>query len=111
MDTKTNNSTNKPEVPESSLRDAWSYSARWLAPLVLKGDTILDEPVLEVELNGAWVLVDRGLFSSWTGLRRINGEDHHGPVAYLGEDKEYRGHRVCPCPTCQSTVDGPYRHN
>jgi len=97
-------------IPSSSLREAWSYSALHRAAVVLKGDTVLDEPVLEIDVDGSWVLAQRELFSSWTGLRRINGEDHHGPVVYLGGG-DYRGRRVCQCSTCQSTVDPVHRHN
>ena len=33
-----------------------------------------------------WVKVDEGIFRSWTGSRRLNGEDYTGPVFILGSD-------------------------
>ena len=75
------------------------------------GDTCLAGPVLEVELRGEWILVEESIFRCWTGLRRIDGELHHGPVYYADRPQLYRGVRICPCATCQSTSEGIHRYN
>lgn len=68
---------------------------------------------LEVEdTPGNWITaVSRDEWSAWTGRRRWNGVEYHGPVTYLGTTNPYRGPRVCSCPRCQSTVEAPLRPN
>lgn len=73
-------------------------------------DDISTTPVLEIELSGQWVLVDSELFGSWTGFRRLNGSDHHGPVNYI-EGGLYRGSRSCSCPLCQEHVEPKFKKN
>ena len=51
------------------------------------------------------------IFRSWTGERRINGDEHHGPVYALGSDVPYTGSRVCGCSECQSHVEPRFRKN
>jgi hypothetical protein len=36
---------------------------------------------------GDWVEVTEDIFRSWTGGRRINGEEYTGPVFYLFTDR------------------------
>jgi hypothetical protein len=39
--------------------------------------------------DGKWVAVTNDIFMSWTGDRKLNGEDYHGPVInYLSGEKE-----------------------
>ena len=74
-------------------------------------DDVASEDVLEVMYDGVWVLAAPDLWDSWTGLRRRNGSDHHGPVRHLGADTLWQGSRVCPCATCQSGVAPSLRYN
>jgi hypothetical protein len=42
---------------------------------------------IQVRLNDDhWVRVEETIFRSWTGPRRLNGEDYTGPVYVLGTD-------------------------
>lgn len=75
-------------------------------------DDIASGPILEIEAAGIWIPTDQGIWESWTGLRKINGEDHHGPVVpVLHPDRIYTGHRVCPCRTCQAHVEPRFKPN
>ncbi len=38
--------------------------------------------------HGSWVKVTEYIFRSYTGERRKNGKKYHGPVYYLGTNKE-----------------------
>jgi hypothetical protein len=73
-------------------------------------DDIATEDLREISYDGKWILAEEDIFRSWTGLRRINGEDHHGPVQYM-EGGLYRGSRVCGCKTCQEHVEPRLRKN
>lgn len=42
---------------------------------------------LEIKVGSAWAEVDEWIFRSWSGSRRVNGEDFSGPVYFLGSDK------------------------
>jgi hypothetical protein len=75
-------------------------------------DDIASEPILEIEAAGLWIATDRDIWESWTGLRKVNGEDHHGDVTpVLHPDRIYTGHRVCPCRTCQAHVEPRFKPN
>jgi hypothetical protein len=74
-------------------------------------DDIADGPILEVQLLDRWFLVDENTWRSWTGRRRVDGEDFHGEIFYLDSDRPYAGTRSCPCTTCQSSVDPRQRKN
>lgn len=70
-------------------------------------DDSVGETVYQVEHVDEWIEVTETVFRSWTGLRRINGDDHHGPVynfGSIGESKPYTGKRVCGCSVCQESV-------
>lgn len=43
----------------------------------------------EIKVNKAWHAVDEGIFRSWGGERRLNGDTYKGPVYYLGSEKVY----------------------
>lgn len=72
-------------------------------------------PVYEIQFAEKWYPVREKLWNSWTGLRRKNGMDHHGPVKPLDTPPEsklmFNGARVCGCSTCQATVDPKLRKN
>ena len=73
-------------------------------------DTI-GSPVLEVAVAETYVPVGPEVFGAWTGIRRINGEEFHGPVHHIGTTIPYTGARTCPCSTCQSTVAPQLRYD
>lgn len=55
---------------------------------------------LDIELrSGKWIKIDEFHFRSWTGLRKIDGVDYHGPIFMLGScmPGSKRQRRVCPC--------------
>lgn len=61
----------------------------------------------EIEFTGNVVAVDRSLWSSWTGIRYLNGEEYHGDVYVMGTKTPYEGPRLCTCDTCQSSTKLP----
>ena len=70
-------------------------------------DDSVGNTVYQVQCSSEWIEVTEAIFRSWTGLRRVNGEDHHGPVykfGVAGESKPYTGSRSCGCSICQTTV-------
>ena len=73
-------------------------------------DDVATDDVREIDFHGKWILAEEDIFRSWTGLRRINGSDHHGPVQYM-EGGLYTGSRVCGCRTCQEHVEPKFRKN
>lgn len=55
-------------------------------------------------LTGEWRPLDKTTWLSWSGRRRLNGREYHGPIFYLGSKKKVdRQARVCPCDVCQQT--------
>jgi hypothetical protein len=80
-------------------------------PFAPPTDDIATGPILEVQANANWVETSEDVFRAWTGGRRINGEEHHGPVYAFGTDTVYTGGRVCGCRTCQATVAPQHRKN
>jgi hypothetical protein len=42
---------------------------------------------LKTRPTSEWVKVTEYIFRSWTGQRRINGVEYHGPCYYLGTDE------------------------
>lgn len=79
--------------------------------ILIPTDDVAAGPLMEVYVNSAWVATDEEIFKSWTGPRRINGDEHHGPVYALGTTTVYTGARICACKTCQSNVEPRYRKN
>ena len=79
--------------------------------ILVPTDDVAGEPLMEVQVNAAWVVTDEEIFKSWTGPRRINGDEYHGPVYALGTSTVYTGARVCACSTCQSSVAARDRKN
>lgn len=74
-------------------------------------DDVAAGPIMEVKVNKTWMSTSEDIFRSWTGPRRINGEEHHGEVFPLGSDKVYTGARVCPCRVCQASVEPKFKKN
>lgn len=68
-------------------------------------DTASPQPLLEVAVeDGQYFATEEFIWDSWTGPRRRNGEDYHGPVYYTGTRATYTGKRVCPCTTCSEAT-------
>ena len=80
-------------------------------PPLVPTDDVAGEPLLEVKTGGIWVATSEEIFRAWTGQRRINGDEHHGPVYSLGTEIMYTGARVCACKDCQSTVESKHKKN
>jgi len=74
-------------------------------------DDVAAEPILEILYGESWIMTTQDIWDSWTGLRRLNGQDHHGSVSYLGSGGTYTGRRTCPCTVCQSHTEAKYRPN
>lgn len=69
---------------------------------ILNGDdTMMKGSFQEILIAGNVLAVDDALWRSWTGIRFLNGEEHHGPVYVMGTQKLYEGIRTCICKTCQ----------
>lgn len=79
------------------------------------GDDVARGPVLEIQQKDQWVVVGDRLWNSWTGLRRRNGEDVHGPVfpldAPVGSTAFFTGARVCSCRKCEEHVEPRFKKN
>jgi len=85
-------------------------------PPSTEGDTILLGHTYEVGIathHGAteWYPADEDTWRSWTGLRRRDGEEHHGPIYVRGTTSVWDGRRDCACPRCSETVTPALRHN
>lgn len=73
---------------------------------------VVSGPVLEIELNGFWLVAEQDVWDAWTGLRKRNGEDFHGDVHPITAPTQvWTGSRVCPCRVCQAHVEAKYRPN
>ena len=75
-------------------------------------DDVATGPILEIKFQDVWVVTDPDIWRSWTGFRRLNGEDFHGKVHPMAHpDKIWTGPRVCPCRVCQDNSESKYRPN
>lgn len=74
-------------------------------------DDIAGEPLLEVKVGSSWVETPDDVFRAWTGERRINGDEYHGPVFAFGTEVPYGGSRVCACRECEASVEPRNRKN
>jgi len=84
-------------------------------PPTRPADTLATEPAWEVGLatlrgRTEWLATDEATWTSWTGLRRRDGEDHHGPVLLAESSAAYAGPRECACSACQATVAAELRY-
>lgn len=58
-------------------------------------------PTYEVWIDDQWFRVSDWIWRSWTGRRRFEGVDVHGPVFTLGtNDIGTKSIRVCDCVNC-----------
>lgn len=74
-------------------------------------DDIADGPLLEVYISGSWVSTTEDVFRSWVGIRRLNGDEHHGSIVSFGTDAVYTGRRTCACQVCQAQVEPKFKKN
>lgn len=75
-------------------------------------DDSIGNRILQVYAESSWVETTEDIFRSWTGLRRINGEDYHGPIYGFGsidDSVTYAGHRTCACKVCQQYVEPKFK--
>lgn len=96
-----------PSAPPTSV---WELTARYSLPT---GDDDVAAPrrVFEVCLDDSWTVTTQEIFTAWTGRRRFDGVEYHGPVYHLGTGSMYRGARVCPCPVCETSVEPQLKKN
>jgi len=74
-------------------------------------DTMMKEDYREIIIEGRILPVNLELWRAWTGLRFVNGEEHHGPAYLLGSDTPYDGARVCSCDLCLSHAKPQFKSN
>lgn len=56
--------------------------------------------------SGVWARMDKKMWLCWSGRRRLNGREYHGPLFSWWTDPPMlckRQARVCPCSVCQQT--------
>lgn len=88
-----------------------------LLPPLSPTDTLLTDPILQIGIATfhnytEWLPSEEKIWLAWTGPRRRNGEDYHGPILPLNQpNTTYNGPRECACSTCQSTVSPTNRLN
>lgn len=85
-----------------------------LAPPNRKFDDSIGDVIYQVKYGEDWIETTEAIFRSWTGLRRVNGDDHHGPVYNFGTDDKiipYTGNRTCGCEACQVNVEAKFKKN
>lgn len=92
-----------------------AYKSLPLPPTTVS-DTLAAEPALEVgiaTLRGTteWLATTEAVWTSWTGLRRRDGEEWHGPVYGMDGGGLYDGPRGCPCGACQGTARPELRYS
>lgn len=99
----------EPLLPRDTI---WELTADHLGLHHNLTDTANTEPLLETMMpDGEFFVAPPEVWDSWTGLRRRNGEDYHGPVYFAGTRTTYTGHRMCSCPTCSETTLPHLKHN
>ena len=91
------------------------YKALPLPPLGAP-DTLASGPTWEVgiaTLRGAteWLTTTEAVWTAWTGPRRRDGEEWHGPVYGMDGSGLYDGPRACPCGACQGTAKPELRYS
>lgn len=80
----------------------------------LWNDTIIPVEMYEIDVEGKWSIVDKEIFRSWTGPRRFQGKEIHGPVYnYKSPDdsQPFEGKRLCQCSECQAHVALKFKSN
>lgn len=90
----------------------WELTADHLGLNQRQTDTVNPEPLLEAMMpDGEFFVAPPEVWDCWTGLRRRNGEDYHGPVYFTGTRTIYTGRRTCSCPTCEASIQPHLRYD
>lgn len=76
-----------------------------------QSDAALPTPYYEVGLNETFISTSPDVFDAWTGPRRLNGQDYHGPIFNLGTNTPYDGPRHCGCEACESNTHPTVKKN
>lgn len=81
----------------------------------VKFDDAVPVTGMDVEVgDGTYIPADKNTWRSWTGLRKLLGQDFHGPVYNFGSpegSKPYAGFRTCSCSKCQEHVAVAFKYN
>jgi hypothetical protein len=96
-----------------SLKNSLADQVGFISPHRIFDDSI-GSIVYQVRCEDEWIEATHSIFRSWTGFRRINGEEYHGPVYEVGSresDEPYTGYRACGCSVCQAHVVAKFKKN
>lgn len=98
---------------KQEIQEEMKFSLAQFMPKRIFDDSVGDR-ILQVKIDDDWVEVKEEVFRSWTGHRRINGEDFHGPVYTFGSTIDsipFTGRRECGCSACQQNVEPIFKVN
>lgn len=98
------------EAATKSRNSIWELTADYTIPPP-PTDTLIEAPLYEVGLGQTFTPTSADVFDAWTGPRRLNGLDYHGPIFNLGTSIAYDGPRHCGCSTCEATAQPIHRKN
>lgn len=87
----------------------WDYSPSLDPDPTL--DSLLPNPLYEVALGNTYTTTSHDVFQAWTGPRRLNGQDYHGPIFNLGTNLPYDGPRHCGCSACETNTHPSAKKN
>lgn len=85
-------------------------------PLPGEADTLLQGHTYEVGIATPhgfteWLPTEERTWRSWTGLRRLDGVDHHDTTFIADSDDPWTGRRDCSCSRCESHTLPTLRYN
>lgn len=101
------------KTEQTDLKDILADELGLKSP-VRKFDDSIGTIIYQVKYGEDWIETPETIFRSWTGLRRINGDDYHGPVYNFNADETgmpYTGNRTCGCMICQVDVEAKFKKN
>jgi hypothetical protein len=87
----------------------WDYSPSLDTDPTL--DSLLPNPIYEVALDNIYIKTSHDVFLTWTGLRRLNGQDYHGHVFNFDTTTPYNGPRHCGCSICETNTHPTAKKN
>jgi len=97
-----------------SRNSIWELTWDYLPTLDITdppADAALPTPLYEVGIAETYTQTSPDVFDAWTGPRRLNGQDYHGPVFTLGANLPYEGPRHCGCPSCETNTHPTAKKN
>jgi len=98
---------------KQEVQNEMKVSLFQFSPARIFNDSVGNQ-VLQVKMDDTWIEVKEEVFRSWTGSRRVNGEEFHGPVYNFGSIDDsipYTGRRECGCSVCQQNVEPVFKMN